>query len=190
MTAGEVDLAPIEPERLSAAGAGEQQEHDQRSKMSAGRPDQALGFVGREPPERRRRDSRPLDDRPRAPAPLRRVMHDGGSGRVELPAARCRRGVGVDLAGALLDGFLIDLGEQCIAEVADHRDDEPLGAAGFEIAQGRLGERCGSATTVDGFFEKLDLAPGAEFFGDPSVASASAFFNADPFDGAPDDPER
>jgi hypothetical protein len=49
MAATEMDLSPVEPECLSSASAGIEEEGHERSKMLAARGDQSVRFVERQP---------------------------------------------------------------------------------------------------------------------------------------------
>src|SRR5262245_10459804 len=116
------------------------------------------------------------------------MLQDHRNRRVELAVSGGVRSVGIELAGTAVDRVLVDLGERRRAELPDDRLEEAAIAAVLQIAQGCFGECCRSGTTVDRLLEDLALALRADFFGEPSIASASAFFNADSADGAAEDP--
>jgi hypothetical protein len=95
-----------------------------------------------------------------------------------LTIARRRRGVGVELPRASLDRRLIDFRQWRRTKMFEHTFDEPTVTAVPQIAQSCFGEGRGSGTTVDGRLEDFGFALSADFLGDASVTSLSAFFNA------------
>src|SRR5882762_5861712 len=116
-------------------------------------------------------------------------MRDYGDRRgVELTIASRVGRVGIELAGATIDGVLVDLGEWCGTEMLDDRLKEPLVAAVLQIAHGCAREGSCSATTVDGLGKDLGLAFRFDFFRRPLVTNSRAFFNSDSAEGAADDP--
>ena len=74
LTTPQVNIAPVQIDRLRDAGSGVEQEHHQRPKVRGASVDQMLGFVRPQPPHSPPRLPRPLDLPVLAQAAFGRVM--------------------------------------------------------------------------------------------------------------------
>lgn len=192
MRAGKVHLPPVKPQGLTCPRSCVEQEDDERPHVLAGRGDQALRLLRLQPPWLAFIILRARDDGRLAPLSQRGVAQHRHRRREELPVARLRRRVGIELGRPLLDLLKANPSQQRFAKVLQHRLHEtrrspgPLPAAVLQISGAGFGERDRRRTAVYRLFEQLSLPPGARLFGLLSLCerNASAFSYADSADGA------
>src|SRR6267378_4320231 len=97
--------------------------------MIAARRYEAVRIVYRKPSDPAGRGTWSLDDRRRAPSPLRCVMEYRRRDRVELPIACRWRRIRINLLRAVVERILVDPGQRRRAEMSDHRRHKPLRSA-------------------------------------------------------------
>src|SRR5258708_38883587 len=97
--------------------------------MLVARLDQPVCLIELEPSRPALWLARPFEDQPGTPSPPCCMGHDRRNRRVELTIARRVGGVGIELAGAAIDGVLIDLCKRRGPEMFDDRIEKSLAAA-------------------------------------------------------------
>ena len=129
MAAGEIDIAPVEPQRLTDASAGVDHEDDQRSQMVAASIDQPVSLVKRQPADRGR-PARAVPDERRAPSTLGGVFEHCRRRRKKLAIESGVRCAGIGLASTALDRVQIDRASGVVPKCWITGFKEPLAAAG------------------------------------------------------------
>jgi hypothetical protein len=88
MSAGEINIAPVEGERFADAAAGEQHERHQRRQMRSATGYEAIGLIKRDPSDPAPRLRRSLKGGLVAELAFRRMCHDRSHRREERRAQR------------------------------------------------------------------------------------------------------